>query len=361
MKKFIFCALILLLFVTSTNAALLRGSVYDTSLDKTNNVIISINSNPKQVIIAESGDYEFNLIPGNYTIKADYYENQVLGLSATNSINIEKEKGFYQLDLILLPSIEEELDENILNINPYDDYFESNFQFEQYNIIFLLLMFIIILYGLHRKFNNKHKNKKIKDKEVKDKNIEYKQIKHKEIDTNKEIKEIDNNKEIKESKIENKGTEHKIIKEAENNKELNNENSIHKTTNHINKEIHNTEKENNNNTYSINTSKVHPIAINIIEETKIDTTEEKTKSIPDKVYISYHEKLVKEVIDFIKTEGGSTTQKDIRKNFTSSEAKISLVITELVHKGKIEKIKKGRANIIVLKSGEDEIHRKDSK
>lgn len=53
--------------------------------------------------------------------------------------------------------------------------------------------------------------------------------------------------------------------------------------------------------------------------------------------------------EFIKKQGGRTTQKEIRKNFPMSEAKISLIITELEHKGKIEKIRKGRSNIIILK------------
>jgi len=57
----------------------------------------------------------------------------------------------------------------------------------------------------------------------------------------------------------------------------------------------------------------------------------------------------KKYLDFIKKQGGRTTQKEIRKNFPMSEAKISLIITELEHKGKIQKIKKGRSNVIILK------------
>lgn len=55
------------------------------------------------------------------------------------------------------------------------------------------------------------------------------------------------------------------------------------------------------------------------------------------------------VLDFIKKEDGRTTQKDIRKAFNLSEAKISLMITELEHNGIVEKIKKGRGNVIILK------------
>jgi uncharacterized membrane protein len=58
---------------------------------------------------------------------------------------------------------------------------------------------------------------------------------------------------------------------------------------------------------------------------------------------------LKKIVAAIKQAGGRTTQKDLRKQFPSSEAKISLMITELERKGIIEKIKKGRGNVIVLK------------
>ena len=55
------------------------------------------------------------------------------------------------------------------------------------------------------------------------------------------------------------------------------------------------------------------------------------------------------LVKIIKNEGGRATQKEIRKQIPLSEAKISLMIAELEHKGVIEKIKKGRGNIIILK------------
>ena len=58
----------------------------------------------------------------------------------------------------------------------------------------------------------------------------------------------------------------------------------------------------------------------------------------------------KKIIEFIKKQGGRATQKDIRKNFPSSEAKISLILTGLEEKGIVKKIKRGRGNIIVLRS-----------
>ena len=54
-------------------------------------------------------------------------------------------------------------------------------------------------------------------------------------------------------------------------------------------------------------------------------------------------------VDLIKKEGGRISQKDLRKQIPLSEAKISLMIAELESKGVIDKIKKGRGNIIILK------------
>ncbi len=55
------------------------------------------------------------------------------------------------------------------------------------------------------------------------------------------------------------------------------------------------------------------------------------------------------IIKIIKENNGRVTQKDIRKQIPLSEAKISLMITELEDKGIVKRIKKGRGNIIILK------------
>ncbi len=55
-----------------------------------------------------------------------------------------------------------------------------------------------------------------------------------------------------------------------------------------------------------------------------------------------------DVIDFIKKNDGRVTQKDIRRQFPVSEAKISLILTELEDRKIIRKIKRGKGNVIVL-------------
>src|SRR3989338_6924710 len=69
----------------------------------------------------------------------------------------------------------------------------------------------------------------------------------------------------------------------------------------------------------------------------------------NKEVIEDSEEYLDKIVDIIKKEGNRTTQKQIRKEIPLSEAKISLMIAELEHKGIIEKIKKGRGNIIILK------------
>lgn len=70
-----------------------------------------------------------------------------------------------------------------------------------------------------------------------------------------------------------------------------------------------------------------------------ETETKEVKSMPDSL---------DGIVDFIKSEGGRTTQKEIRKKFPFSEAKISLMLDELEAKGTIKKLKKGRGNIIIL-------------
>jgi len=54
------------------------------------------------------------------------------------------------------------------------------------------------------------------------------------------------------------------------------------------------------------------------------------------------------VLAILKKHKGRVTQRALRKELPFSEAKVSLVLTELESEGKIKKIKKGRGNVIVF-------------
>ena len=57
---------------------------------------------------------------------------------------------------------------------------------------------------------------------------------------------------------------------------------------------------------------------------------------------------LREVIRIIEKSGGRITQLDLRKALPYSEAKVSLMITDLENRGIVKKIKKGRGNVLIL-------------
>ncbi len=75
----------------------------------------------------------------------------------------------------------------------------------------------------------------------------------------------------------------------------------------------------------------------------VERVVEKIKEIKEVAVVDELQK----VLELIEKEGGRITQKDIRKNFPYSEAKISLMIDELEAKGLVKKVKKGRGNVII--------------
>ena len=57
---------------------------------------------------------------------------------------------------------------------------------------------------------------------------------------------------------------------------------------------------------------------------------------------------LQEVLSIIRERGGRITQKDLRLRLNCSEAKASLMITDLEDRGLVKKMKKGRGNVIIL-------------
>ncbi|NOQ28524.1 MAG: hypothetical protein GQ566_00280, partial [Methanosarcinales archaeon] len=57
---------------------------------------------------------------------------------------------------------------------------------------------------------------------------------------------------------------------------------------------------------------------------------------------------LQEVLSIIREHEGRITQKDLRLLLNCSEAKASLMITDLEDRGLVKKVKKGRGNVIIL-------------
>ena len=217
MKLLVFLMLFIVILSGLASAATIKGNVYDLGLNKVKDVVISIDSIPKQSVVAKDGSYSFSLGKGTYTLSVKSEKGNV-----EETIEID-EDGIFNLDLILFPA-DEEIEDLDLEVD-----IEGDSNILLISVITLLVLLIIAL--LYWRFKPK---KKVEEK-------------------NKESNEV------------------------------------------------------------------------IDDSSDLDN-----------------------LIEFIKEEGGRTTQKDIRKKFGLSEAKISLMITELEHKNKVKRIKKGRGNIVIL-------------
>jgi uncharacterized membrane protein len=57
---------------------------------------------------------------------------------------------------------------------------------------------------------------------------------------------------------------------------------------------------------------------------------------------------LREVVEVIRASGGRMNQVELRRRLPYSEAKVSLMLSDLEDRGVIRKIKRGRANVIVL-------------
>lgn len=221
--------------ISPVMAAEIHGNIYDFSLNKIGNVIVEIDTAPKQFIVSKNGSYDFDVPIGVYEVKAQHYESGLLISSTAENITV-KDDGEYILDLILFPVInEEELLED--EIKPSSDRY--NLGFASLTIAFFIFIIIYYIYTTR---------KKKKD-----------------------------------------------------------------------------------------------------EKSRIEDTQRDEEEVEKKEEIDYYgEGVLEKVIEIIKDEGGRTTQKEIRKKIPLSEAKISLIITQLESEGKLKKIKKGRGNIIIL-------------
>jgi uncharacterized membrane protein len=59
---------------------------------------------------------------------------------------------------------------------------------------------------------------------------------------------------------------------------------------------------------------------------------------------------LQEVLAIIRGQGDRITRKDLRSRLKYSEGKVSLMLADLERRELIEKFKKGRENIVILKS-----------
>ncbi|MBT3690980.1 hypothetical protein HOG16_01920 [Candidatus Woesearchaeota archaeon] len=156
MKWFIF--FVFLFCIPFVSATTLHGTVYNIDFDVVEDVIVEINSQPKQSMIASGGVYSFELNPGDYTLIANYYIGDELIASTTEEVSIIEE-GDFVLDLILFPNFDDELVEDF----DFDDNDGSNNYI--YWIIGALILVILLFFYIKKK---KPKEKKFDRDEADD-------------------------------------------------------------------------------------------------------------------------------------------------------------------------------------------------
>lgn len=238
-KRGHFLLTVFLLFVFSfslAEAATLRGTIYNLNLDPEPNVLISINTQPEQKLLAKEGSYIFVLNSGKYMLTAKKGT-----LEIEEEVDISQE-GDYTIDIFLIPDTADE--EDLWNETQQELVEEEPGGLKWQYAVALL----IILWALWR----------------------YQKVRR----------------------------------------------------------------------------KFGPLRL----------FRKKIKEESKKTLEQHREELAKEpgsldkALEIIKKHDGRISQKELRKEMLYlSEAKISLILTELEHKGKIEKVKKGRGNVVILK------------
>lgn len=221
--------------VSQVQAARIYGNIYDTNIELLENVVVSVNSTPKQTLIAADGAYSFELAPGNYMIEAIYSGKEIIYTKENIIIAAE---GSYVLDLILFETLEiEELEFDESDVALIDNFFNEAQKGPGARDIALTILFIaLIIAG----------------------SITYLIFRHKKLKKGK--------------------------------------------------------------------------------------TRLKKRKVKEK--IPSPDETLNKVINFIRKEK-RTTQKEVRKQLGMSEAKVSLLVTDLEDRKIVRKIKKGRGNIII--------------
>jgi LPXTG-motif cell wall-anchored protein len=98
---------VLLLALPMVHAATIKGYTYDIVLDELTDVKVTIDTEPSQVFIAKDGHYIFEVPKGRYEIHAELMRSGEVVAETNESITVSAD-GSYNIDLILVPTLESE-------------------------------------------------------------------------------------------------------------------------------------------------------------------------------------------------------------------------------------------------------------
>ncbi len=353
------------------NTATVHGEVYGwDTFEPLENAVVEVNSTPLQFMVAKYGLYSFELTPGDYYITAKYYQNNTLTHSATGIIKI-KGDGNYVLDLLLLPVYSEELmtgsgldvfSKNSTSIerksatkpalpkintsNGVNITEKNGFNFPNVNYLLIFLMLLILLVGSYQ-FFRKHKMVKIAPHKEK--------TRHKIEDT----VGIINTQELS-MKVPYKIIDPEVMQDFQG--YTDETESITEPVTKLKSEIleRKTLAENEEE-YPVQETKLPENETELakfwVEEENLKISLEETAENPQIKTPAPEKKLplpadLQEVIDIIRGQGGRITQKNLRSRLKYSEGKVSLMLADLEKRKLVEKFKRGRGNIVILRDKE---------
>ena len=273
-------------FPDSNVTATVHGATYASdTLELLNDTVINVNSNPPQSIVAKDGTYSFELVSGEYTITARYYQNSTLTYSKETALKIEDE-GNYVLDLLLYPVSENQVRESIadktnnFNIgNPTEQIGTNSSSLRNLSLVLTLFLLLGGGYILSRG----HKK------------MEKDQFQERTFNTPGLLTNI-----LRKNAVSGMKPETEYV----------------------------------GGVASVTESIIEPA-----DNSEIDNTALKKPPLPGDLH---------EVLGVIRGHKGRITQKDLRSRLEYSEVKVSLILSELEKRGLIKKLKNGRENIVIL-------------
>ena len=149
---YLFIALLIVITLTSAvSAATIQGSIYNLELDRVQDTIVEIDTDPQQTYVAKNGTYSFHVPAGTYILKAKMIRDREVIEAVEENITVTQE-GTYVLDLILFPFIDpEELELNISDIEIEEEIFEKEGMSIELIIGIVILILVAIFFMKPRK------------------------------------------------------------------------------------------------------------------------------------------------------------------------------------------------------------------
>jgi uncharacterized membrane protein len=354
------------------NTATVYGQVYSiNTFEPLDNAVVSINSTPSQSMVATVGSYSFELAPGNYTISAKYYENGNITYSVTDSVNIIN-KGTYRHDLLLFPAYSEELmgnssangsssalklsaensstevskSNNSISMNSTRN---SGFYSPSTSYLLLALISLVLLSAAGYQFFGKQKKKGKTAHKIKDFSISA--------NTHESSLKVSQKSLNSEQMPDSQVQKDVPVSVTEQVTETGSKTSV--TESAMDPEFMSLEgDEEEESEENLSTQKKELVEPGSTVET-LETSLEKSEVNPEIDIQDTKKKLplpsdLQEVMDIIRGQRGRITQKELCGRLKCSDAKVSLMLADLERRNLIEKFKKGRGNVVVLKDEEQQ-------